>query len=136
MTTDCLAKIAAKTVECPKCNGVTGWDCTNCGDAGRVLDPRFKGLRKIHGELMGNNTSHPVYDDDGNCVDRVSCTSVGCKSYTVNPDLAVLLECTPADYELVQDLMFHISESMAVRYSAKQILEDAAQVVWEWKVAP
>ncbi len=78
--TDYLALIAEKTVECPDINPEFPSDWHNrkwssCKGLGRILDPRFDGLR-LH--------KHEV---------TVSCMK-GCQGYSgVSSDLAVLLEC-------------------------------------------
>ncbi len=90
--TDYLAKIAAWTVECPNldCKGTGyittygGYDgtvpteglCPVCMNTGRVLDPRFEGLRQ---SCTSGSHLYPVFIDD-------------CPGYTVNRNLGVLLD--------------------------------------------
>lgn len=91
-----LQLIAAKTVECGACNG-RGFrlevvdlktpmpDCDICKGSGRVLDPKFEGLRD--------------YQD----IDTVDLN----KGYTVVRDLAVLLECL-RDAKIKYKMIFHV----------------------------
>ena len=98
---DYLAKIAAWTVECPCATAYDKEICSACWEecrmdnshyelcvipdckgSGRVLDPRFDGLR---GFL---DCGHP-YDVK---TDTSLCRNYNCPGYTINRDFAVLLD--------------------------------------------
>ncbi len=97
--TDYLAEIAARTVECSNldCKGTGyitkygGYDgtvptetlCAVCMNTGRVLDPRFEGLRKPCPASVHPNLNK-VHDHT---------KQADCQGYTVNRDLAMLLVC-------------------------------------------
>ncbi len=145
MTTepDYLAQIAAKTVECPcaltylsdRCHAckVFGPDMAishspscqiqGCKGSGRVLDPRFDGLR----ETKCSHGGHALTEDE---------CGVYLKGYTVVRDLAVLLDIIlPWDgaYEAVLAVF---SDKDLHRYAIEgrgdKFTEAAAKAVWEW----
>ena len=96
--TDHLAEIAAMTVECPHRRGIQ-LTCF-CRGSGRVLDPRFDGLRKMHSEFV-----HRIQTSI-EASKRVSCPEGGCPGYTINADLGVFLKCLRGT-KIAYKMIFH-----------------------------
>ena len=106
--TDYLALIAEKTVRCGACNG-RGFrlegvdlktpmpDCDVC-DSGRVLDPRFDGLREdCPGPFSIGVIRCPVrFPKDYSSPEVIEADPCKGTGYTVVRDLTVLLVCITA----------------------------------------
>ena len=112
--TDYLAEIAARTVECPHLRGIQ-LTCF-CKGSGRVLDPRFAGLRDVHTKSA--------------CM----CMSP-CPGYTINRDLEELLACAPVDRAVS---LYNMPAGgwacnvFGLHAEADTPLEAAAKAVYEW----
>ncbi|KKN86873.1 hypothetical protein LCGC14_0264350 [marine sediment metagenome] len=140
--TDYLANLAARTVECPdasthRCpsshdeHGAEA-KCVTCEGSGRVLDPRFEGLRRKHTRQTHGIKMSILH---GDC--WKTCETVGCPGYTVNRDLEVLLECTGKGVYLYPSLSGEgrrcdlLGTDIDITTEATY-LEAAAKAVYEW----
>ena len=165
--TDYLVEIAAMTVECPclsyrwapggmraeedtcvKCwhsdSHASNCLVVSCKDE-RVLDPRFKGLRKdcdvikhvpAHSHYMVWPSENTLTYTDGGYTDPPAGPL--CEGYTINRDLGVLLECIPGKWILLtpranSDAKYICAiESPNVEANGDTTLETASHALHEW----
>ncbi|KKK73704.1 hypothetical protein LCGC14_2891160, partial [marine sediment metagenome] len=137
--TDYLAKIAARTVECPEYKGMICGSCCcckppfgqTCVNEGRVLDPRFA-------ELRIGCVCNKGYWNPGASRPKVPCKHCQAKGYTINRDLGVLLECIfPIDgaYNAVLKVMGDKELHRLSLAKGDVFTEALAKAVYEWQEA-
>ncbi len=124
--TDHLAEIAAMTVECKDNFHEKGWACRTCSGYKVVLDPRFDGLREMHGTCHFKDCPR---DEDGD---------YSCGGWRINRDLGVIVEIMIRKSPVFIEGM---GEHVRVRWELFQgtvfgegdfPLEAAAHAVYEW----